>query len=1482
MRPFRFASVPFRILVAVALAAAAPALIAATLPVGHCLDDGSADSLRGVLAVAESGDLVDLRNLTCTSITLDQGPLELGSLEDVGPDAPPFDLTLAGPGPDRLAIRGTDEDYLIFALHYTGTLTLEGLSLSDGRSPPSNLLGAPGVGGCVFAIQSVTLRNVEVHRCTAQYGSGVLSYLGDLIVEDSRIHDNNGELYAASGQVAGAGLMAMQGHSQGRGFVHLLRTEVYANTASGTAVLGAGVFAHNSLSLTDSVLRDNRAISPGGQGAQGGGALANLDITITRSRIHGNSVSGGSVGMGGALFGSGTLTLTDSAVYDNRAAGSNQVFGGAVHVSNAAAGAAPSRIVNSTVSGNRAEFDFGGGSSEALSLDLLHDGPLRAGFAAVEVPAGLPPAGGGGLSLWAPVEIDHATIAFNQSSGSGGGILHIARFSTYTVALNDSIVAANQAPAGRDIAGAEQATLPSVVTGSRNIVRSSGPTVTLPADTLDADPRLLPLADNGGPTPTHELRFDSPARDAGGNPAGLAFDQRGPGFPRELGGAADIGAYELDVETTRYVVTVSTTAGGTVDPSAPQSIVPGESAVLTLTPDAGFQVLAVGGSCGGTRQGAVYTTAPVVADCTVEVSFIDTAMMPVAQVAPGELDLTLGQGSSTGSALSIANVGTGSLDWTIHASTAPGAQPPPAPRPASATARLGSGPPATTAARPALPRGSLALSQTSELTPSPQNSAACYEPDLYTTENRYFRRFYLHEHDVGPALAIESVDVGVESSTGLELTVNLYTLPADTAPETIPLEGLVPIGSGRVYALGGSALTTVRVPIAAIVADTAVHDLIVEVVAPSGVDSGAFFYIGSTPSPETHASFMMAPECNIDEPTRTAGLGFPNMHLILVVNVDEEAPLLPGCDNPADIPWLSVTPAAGSVAAGQTGTATVGVDAAELAIGEYSAVVCVASNDVAGRPLIEVPIHVTVTERTDVPVADVTPASFTFEAVEGTTIDEAILVGNIGTAPLTFQVHTAAGRPRPALAGAKSDAPVPGELHASGLPAATAAAPVAGAAPAGSIPIAQTTDLLPAASNSIACGLSGAYTAVNSYYRRFTFTDHPQIGAYGEVVSVDVAVEASNGMTIAVNLYTLPSGVPAGTIPLGQLALIGSAQADVAAGSALTSISVPVTGTVADTAASDLVVEVATPDGSADEHYFYVGSTPSPQSRPSFMMAPNCGITQPATTASLGRPDMHLILVVHMVPEPVEPLACDDPATIPWLALDSAGGSVAPQDVQPVALGVETTGLAPGEHRARLCLTTDDPLQPRIEIPVRLAITATDCVFGYDFETGENRCAGGTAPPVSLVHSGPLERTIAKTHAGTSVDWLTGTILDAQRDDFAFNAYFDGQRIAFWWPRAAAGGVDAGIAPHPASGEYRILRRGDRVGPAATFSAVSAPGSVGWGAGAEGYLGLRLACAAPGGVCYGYVHLRTGTDGGFPASIVDYAYDPTGRPVRIP
>jgi hypothetical protein len=140
------------------------------------------------------------------------------------------------------------------------------------------------------------------------------------------------------------------------------------------------------------------------------------------------------------------------------------------------------------------------------------------------------------------VRVANSTIAFNNESNSskyGAGL-----FLYGTVDVESTIVSNNTYASGTsadDVGGNASA----VFDGSNNLVGFS--LVTPPSDTIEAVPaKLGPLAFNGVTTPTHRLMTSSPAVDTGNDLANVAYDQRGTGFPRTIGSATDIGAFELD------------------------------------------------------------------------------------------------------------------------------------------------------------------------------------------------------------------------------------------------------------------------------------------------------------------------------------------------------------------------------------------------------------------------------------------------------------------------------------------------------------------------------------------------------------------------------------------------------------------------------------------------------------------------------------------------------------------------------------------------------------------------------------------------------------------------------------------------------------------------------------------------------------------------------------------------------------------------
>jgi hypothetical protein len=84
---------------------------------------------------------------------------------------------------------------------------------------------------------------------------------------------------------------------------------------------------------------------------------------------------------------------------------------------------------------------------------------------------------------------------------------------------------------------------------------------------------------------------------------------------------------------------------------------------------------------------------------------------------------------------------------------------------------------------------------------------------------------------------------------------------------------------------------------------------------------------------------------------------FPNYRSLFVRAVERVI----DCDNPQLIPWLSVTPSAGSTPAGGSSAVEVSVDATGLAVGLYEAGLCVATSDPL-QPLLVIPVSLTVYE----------------------------------------------------------------------------------------------------------------------------------------------------------------------------------------------------------------------------------------------------------------------------------------------------------------------------------------------------------------------------------------------------------------------------------------------------------------------------------------------------------------------------------------
>ena len=302
--------------------------------------------------------------------------------------------------------------------------------------------------------------------------------------------------------------------------------EAYSEEYTSIILFGGGIAARNVVLNFSSVFENKAGIY-----GYGGGVFASGSVRLYRSQVYGHDVTGD----GGGIYAT-EVDASYSTIRDNSANRGGGIACQVLHLN------------KSTVSGNRAvlrdflggyrENEAGGllvmGTGHSVVADSTISGNSAFNYSAAEFSNGT-------------VTIYNTTITDNVENYPEGDLWHyyppeyFGRGALYaaTLRLEGSIVAGNRRIEGTppyDIANG-------TVSGSHNLIGASQ--VPTPADTLAfADPRVLPLADNGGPTRTHRLRADSPALDRGNNVLGRQFDQRGPGFPRVKGPAPDIGAYE--------------------------------------------------------------------------------------------------------------------------------------------------------------------------------------------------------------------------------------------------------------------------------------------------------------------------------------------------------------------------------------------------------------------------------------------------------------------------------------------------------------------------------------------------------------------------------------------------------------------------------------------------------------------------------------------------------------------------------------------------------------------------------------------------------------------------------------------------------------------------------------------------------------------------------------------------------------------------
>ena len=405
---------------------------------------------------------------------------------------------------------------------------------------------------CSFTANSAQLSSSLNYYAPPVYGGAIYNEAGQLNLRACVFVSNH-----AFGAAASPGNTYPGAPSQGGAIYN-----------SGTATLDLCTLAGNSANGGGGGRQFNTGLS--GQEGSGGAIFNQGTLTVDRTTLCGNTTTGGGGGAGG----------TDMQGHGYGGAFGGEAKGGGIcHLGSLCI--TRSTLVSNVVAGGWA--GPGGPSATGSSSDGGAGGYGGSGF-------------GGALLNAGQASLVNCTVAFNTGQGGGGGAGGYGVSGGAggnggygfggvdgTCNLTNCTLASNQGIPGPGGVGGQ---------GSSGLGRSGtngaawggtacGPMVntliawnTPPGGETFPDPKLGPLANNGGPTLTMALLPGSPAIDAGNTSLAPTTDQRG--FPRPAGLAADIGAFEygsvvlwppqVSTSLATGVSTNSATLNGTVNP----------------------------------------------------------------------------------------------------------------------------------------------------------------------------------------------------------------------------------------------------------------------------------------------------------------------------------------------------------------------------------------------------------------------------------------------------------------------------------------------------------------------------------------------------------------------------------------------------------------------------------------------------------------------------------------------------------------------------------------------------------------------------------------------------------------------------------------------------------------------------------------------------------------------------------------------------
>ena len=384
-----------------------------------------------------------------------------------------------------------------------------------------------------------------------------LSILGPGANELSVSGNNNSQIFAHTGSS-----LTIDGLTIADGFKY---------SASDDA-RGGCIFSTGTVDIENTIIRDCLVATVRPQDAALGGALYASRVTLTDSVIQGNNAQNkyestcgldACIAAGGGVFAQNALSLRNSLVIDNHAFSQNgSSLGGGVFIPGPASGEFVSKYssfeqnsallsgaiasnTNSLLTGTSIVMNQAGRAAGGIlggdgRVTRVHNSTVSSNISTDSQSPALVCAG---LVVRGESSVTASTIAFNVAEAGGGDDEDVVGglCSDGDLRLESTILANN-------FAGATPSDLEiddGAVTGADNLVMASMANV--PEGTLvGVEPRLGSLALRGARTWNHAPKGFSVVIDRGNTAGGGDFDQRGEGYARIVGAAADIGSIELD------------------------------------------------------------------------------------------------------------------------------------------------------------------------------------------------------------------------------------------------------------------------------------------------------------------------------------------------------------------------------------------------------------------------------------------------------------------------------------------------------------------------------------------------------------------------------------------------------------------------------------------------------------------------------------------------------------------------------------------------------------------------------------------------------------------------------------------------------------------------------------------------------------------------------------------------------------------------